>query len=496
MARLYAVSLRSKPALSKGYRICVAEGDIVSRDDRKDNTTDLRTHDGRTLATTGPSSKTSSPPRADKSASDTGVEAHESIVRNMRYLLLSEFGEEIRRSDTDDPTLSFRIERRVLELLGQGETVPLSAQQRQSTVDDVIDDLLGLGPLQPLLDDPTVTEIMVNGPRQVLVEQAGVYVPADRKFDDSEHLREVVEKLLATVGRRLDETVPVIEARMPEGSRINVVMPPLAVDGPVVTIHKYAHDSFSVDDLISFGTLDERLAGFLRACVRSRLNILVSGAAGSGRTTLLNVLASWIAEEDRIVTIEDAAELRLKQEHVVRLETREPDLEGRGGVRLRELVRTSLRMHADRIVVGEVRGDETFEMLSAMGAGHDGWLAAIHAASPADALARFEMLALLAAGPQAPTHAVRSQVSAAFDVIIHLVRLRDGTRRVMHVAEVGDPFDDGILVRDLFEFDANRGLDSTGRLRGRIVPTGLMPVFSDQLAELGISSEQLGLDLS
>ncbi len=472
------------------------EGDIVSRGNRKEIMRDASTRNDRILVTADSVAELSLAPRSEEMVPDTRNGAHESIVRNMRYLLLSEFDDDIRQADSNDPTLSYRIERRVLELLGQGETVPLSAQQRQMTVDDVLDDLLGMGPLQPLLDDPTITEIMVNGPRQVMVEQSGAYKPAQRTFDDAEHLKDVVEKLLSAVGLRLEEAAPVVEGRMPDGSRINVVLPPLAVDGPVVTIHKFSHDSFSVEDLISFGALDERLADFLRACVRGRLNILVSGASGSGRTTLLNVLGSWIAEEDRTVTVEDAAELRLPQEHVVRLETCEPDFEGQGGVKLRELVRSALRMHADRIVVGEVHGNETSEMLSAMGAGHDGWLATIHAASPADALARFETLALLAAGVQASPHAVRAQVSAAFDVVIHLARLRDGTRRIMHVAEVGDPFDDGILVRDLFEFDASRGLDSTGRLRGRIVPTGLMPAFSDQLEGFGISSGQLGLDLS
>ncbi len=466
----------------------------MARDDRIDEALSVQGAERVETDAGLPTTPGSSEPAFERTV-DTGSEAHDSIVHNMRYLLIAEFGEELEHPDLDDPTLSYRIERRVQELLGEEETAPLSVRQRQMVVDDIIDDLLGMGPLQPLLDDPTVTEIMVNGPKQVFVERSGVYVAADRHFHDAKHLRDVVDGLLSTVGQRADAASPVVEARMPDGSRINVVLPPLALEGPVLTIRKFAHSSFSAEDLISFGTIDEKLADFLHACVRARLNILVSGASGTGRTTLLNVLSSWIAEEERIVTVEDAAELRLPQEHVVRLETRASDIDGRGGVGLRELVRTALRMHADRIVVGEACRDETVEMLMAMGAGQDGWLATIHAASPADALARFEMLAMLAAGPQAPAHAVRAQVASAFDVVVHLVRLRDGTRRVMHVAEVGDPSDDGIAVRDLFEFDASHGLDSTGRLRGRIVPTGLLPVFSDRLMALDISSDQLGLDL-
>lgn len=420
-------------------------------------------------------------------------DATQSIVHNIRYLLASELADEVEGPGSDDPMLSYRVERRAQELLGD-ESVPLSIQQREAVVADVVDDVLGLGPLQPLLDDPTVTEIMVNGPSRVFAERSGTYVPALRVFYDDEHLSDIVERLLSRVGRSLEASAPVVEERMPDGSRINLVMPPLAIDGPALTIRKFPHDSFCAEDLISFGTLDERIADFLRTCVRARLSVLVSGASGSGRTTLLNVLGSWVPDEERMVTVEDAAELRLHQPQVVRLETRAPDAAGCGGVGLRELVRTGLRMHADRIAVGEVRGEEAFEVLMAIGAGHDGWLATIHAGSPADALARFETLALLGAGPQAPAHAIRAQVSSAIDVIVHLARLRDGTRRVMHIAEVGDPSDDGITVRDLFEFDASRGLDSTGRLRGRIAPTGLLPVFSDRLAEAEASQRQLGLE--
>ncbi len=446
---------------------------------------------------TGQRASSSAPASIDTSASGTVTDptAYRAIVRNLRFLLASEFAAELDNTAAEDPTLGYRIERRVLETLGDAEATPMSSQDRQAAVDDVTNELLGTGPLQPLLDDPTVTEIMVNGPAQVFVERSGVYEAADRCFDDAEHLTDVVGRMLAAVGRRLDADSPVIEVRMPDGSRVSAVLPPLAIDGPVLAIRKFAHDSFTAEDLISFGTLDERLAEFLSGCVRGRLNVLISGASGTGRTTLLNVLGAWIGDDERIVTVEDAAELHLPQPQVVRLETRAPDVDGNGGVGLRELVRIALRLHADRVALSEVCGDEAFEMLMAMGAGHDGWMSTIYGCSPADALARFETLALLAAGSNAPVHAVRAQVSAAFDVVIHLVRLRDGTRRVMQIAEVGDPTDEGIELRTLFEFDASHGLDSTGRLRGRVVSTGLMPVFSHRLVEAGVATEQLGLGL-
>lgn len=467
--------------------------DTVPRKTHTETQDDLRERTARSAEPAVPSLAPDASARDTEPTPSQDPAATQSIVHSIRYLLRTEFGEDLEGPDLGDPMLSYRVERRAQELLGD-ESVALSAQQREVVVGDVVDDLLGMGPLQPLLDDPTVTEIMVNGPRRVFIERSGAYLPARRVFYDDEHLSEVIDRLLSRAGRRADASSPVIEQRMPDGSRINLVMPPLAIDGPALTIRKFPHDHFGVEDLISFGTLDERTADFLRACVRARLSVLVSGATGSGRTTLLNILGSWIPDEERIVTVEDAAELHLPQSQVVRLETRAPDVAGQGGVGLRELVRTGLRMHADRIAVGEIVGEEAFEVLMAIGAGHDGWLATIHAGSPSDALLRFESLALLGAGPQAPAHAIRSQVSSAFDVVVHLVRLRDGTRRVMHIAEVGDPTADGIAVRDLFEFDASRGLDSTGRLRGRIVPTGLLPVFSDRLAEVGGTSRQLGLD--
>lgn len=426
---------------------------------------------------------------------ETEPAAMRAIVGNIRFLLGSEFAEDLSGAATEDPTLSYRIERRVLELLGDAEATPMSAFEHQRVVDDVIDDLLALGPLQPLMDDPMVTEILVNGPHQVYAERSGVYVSGRRDFDDEAQLRDIIDRMLGAAGLRLDPESPLVEARLPDGARVNVVLPPLAVDGTVLTVRKYAHDSFSAEDLISFGTLDENVADFLARCVRGRLNILVSGDSGAGRTTLLNVLGGWVPEDDRVVTIEDAAELRLPQTQVVRLESRAADVEGRGGVGLRELVNTALRLHGDRFLVGEVQGYEAFDMLLAMGAGHDGWMSTVYACSPADALARFETLALLGSGPNTPAATIRSQVSEAFDLVVHLERLRDGTRRVVEVAEVGDPSDEGITVRALFEFDPKQGLDSTGRLRGRLVPTGLLPVFSHRLAGQDVSPAQLGLGL-
>jgi len=368
----------------------------------------------------------------------------------------------------------------------EDEKAPLSTEQRQRLIRDVQDDVLGHGPLQRLLDDPSVTEIMVNGPDMIYVEQNGKLTRSPAHFASEEHLRRVIERIVSRVGRRIDESSPLVDARLSDGSRVNAVVPPLAFNGSSLTIRKFAKDPFKVDDLIAFGTLSAEMAELLEACVQARLNIIVSGGTGTGKTTLLNVLSSFIPEGERIITIEDAVELQLQQDHVVRLESRPANIEGKGEIGIRDLVRNSLRMRPDRIVVGEVRGGESLDMLQAMNTGHDGSLSTVHANSPRDAIARLETLVLMA-GMDLPLRAIREQIASAVDVIIQLSRLRDGTRRVTAVTEVQGMEGQTVTLQDAFVFDYAAGVDASGRFLGKPVPTGVRPRFTDRFTELGIT---------
>jgi len=368
----------------------------------------------------------------------------------------------------------------------------LSDTIREKLFQDIRDEILGYGPIQPLLDDPEITEVMVNGPKKVYVEKQGLLTKTNIAFDDNEHVQHIIDRIILPLGRRVDADSPMVDARLPDGSRVNAIIPPVAIDGPSITIRKFSKDKLSISQLIHYGSITAGMAEFLRACVIGRLNILISGGTGSGKTTLLNVLSSFIPEEERIVTIEDAAELRLQQEHVVRLETKVANVENRGTVSVRDLVRNSLRMRPDRIVVGEVRGGEALDMLQAMNTGHDGSLTTIHANSPRDAISRLETLVLMA-GMELPIKIVRQQVSSAIDVIIQQARLRDGTRKVVAITEVAGMEGDVVVLSDIFKFEQT-GIDGDGKVLGQLKPTGIRPLFGPRLevASFKLSAEIFG----
>ena len=356
--------------------------------------------------------------------------------------------------------------------------------ERQKLVDDICNELLGLGPLEPLLQDESITEIMVNGPRTIFVEQKGKLKLTDIHFYDDSHLMSIIERILTPIGRRVDESSPLVDARLSDGSRVNIIIPPLSLVGPAVTIRKFSKSAFAINDLVKFGTLSENMALFLEACVKARLNILVSGGTGSGKTTTLNAMSAFIPGDDRIVTIEDAAELRLQQRHVVTLEARPANLEGKGAITIRDLVRNALRMRPDRIIVGEVRSGEALDMLQAMNTGHDGSLTTAHANTPRDVLSRLETMVLMA-GMELPVRAVRTQVSSAIDLILQQSRIRDGTRKITHITEVQGMEGDTIILQDLFHYVQDY-IDEKGKSVGHFEATGLQPAFMDKFKMNGV----------
>lgn len=372
---------------------------------------------------------------------------------------------------------------RVANTVMDEEPVPIPRAERNRIIAEVVDEVLGYGPIEPLLKDETVSEVMVNSPTQVYVERKGKLILTDVRFRDDAHVMHVIEKIVAPIGRRIDESSPMVDARLPDGSRVNAIIPPLALKGPCITIRKFAKDPLTVENLLSFGTLSEEMASLLKGCVEGKLNIVVSGGTGSGKTTTLNILSSFIPTDERIVTVEDAAELQLRQDHVVTLETRPPNIEGKGAITMRDLVRNSLRMRPDRIVVGEVRSGEALDMLQAMNTGHDGSLTTGHANTPRDMLSRLETMVLMA-GMDLPVRAIREQIASAIDVIVQQSRLRDGSRKITHITEVQGMEGEVVTLQDIFVFEST-GKDENDKIIGRFKPTGIRPKFLEKLATNG-----------
>ncbi len=377
-----------------------------------------------------------------------------------------------------------KLDAMALEIIKEDETLKGTLDRKQ-IIEDLTNELKGFGPINPLLMDDEVSEVMVNGPFQVYAERKGKLVLTDVTFRDNEHVMNVIEKIVAPLGRRIDESSPMVDARLPDGSRVNAIIPPLALNGPTLTIRKFSKEPFQVSDLIRFGTLTTEMATFLEGCIKARLNVFVSGGTGSGKTTTLNVLSSFIPNDERIITIEDAAELQLGQEHVVSLETRPPNIEGNGGIMIRDLVRNSLRMRPERIIIGEVRGAEALDMLQAMNTGHDGSLATGHSNSPRDMLSRLETMVLMA-GMDLPVRAIREQIAGAIDLIIQQTRLKDGSRRIVNITEVQGLEGEVIVLQDLFVFQ-QEGVDAGGRVLGKLIPTGVRPAFYERLESSGIT---------
>ena len=389
-----------------------------------------------------------------------------------------------------DPKLDLgnqvEVRRQIEEVFGHvidEEALALTRAERVRMLEQITDEIIGLGPLEPLLRDETVSEVMVNGPRQVYVERKGRLELTNVVFQNDEHVMRIIDRIIAPIGRRVDESSPMVDARLADGSRVNAIIPPLSLVGPVVTIRKFSAQPFTVDDLIRFGTATADMFEFLKAAVEARLNIFVSGGTGSGKTTTLNVLSSFIPSDERIVTIEDAAELQLRQEHVVTLESRPSNIEGKGAVPIRELVKNSLRMRPDRIIVGECRSGEALDMLQAMNTGHDGSMSTGHANSPRDMLARLETMVLMA-GVDLPVRAIREQIASAVDIVVQQARLKDGSRRITNITEVQGMEGDVIVLQDVFVFEQTGVID--GKIQGRLKPTGIRPKFVEKFEVQGI----------
>jgi len=410
--------------------------------------------------------------RADFSAVKTAI--HRRLIQKLNLDRLNEIKrEEVRREVSQ-----------ILEALVVGESTPMNLQERERLAQEVLDEVFGLGPLEPLLNDPTVSDILVNTYRRVYVERNGLLEMTSVQFRDDAHLMGIIDRIVSAIGRRVDESSPMVDARLADGSRVNAIIPPLSVDGPCLSIRRFGRDPLTADDLITNNTLTPSMLELLQGCVKARLNILISGGTGAGKTTFLNVLSSFISDRERIVTIEDAAELQLHQDHVVRLETRPPNIEGKGAVHQRQLLINSLRMRPDRIIVGEVRSDEALDMLQAMNTGHDGSLTTIHANAPRDALGRLETMVAMA-NLNIPDTVCRRQISSALDVVVQVSRLSDGTRKVTNVSEITGMEGDVVAMQDIFVFEKH-GVRENGEVLGEFRATGIRPKFSDRLLVTGI----------
>ena len=415
----------------------------------------------------------------------TGIDPLANLKRRASEGLFRRLGDQLYDASLSKKQLHTFVVRE-LDAVLQEEDIPLDPDERHSLVNEVKNDILGYGPIEQFLADDAITEVMVNSDEAIFVERAGTIYRTEARFVSQDHLRQVIERIVTQVGRRIDESSAMVDARLPDGSRVNAIIPPLSVDGPMLTIRKFAKEKLKVEDLVANGSMSRQCAEFLEACVVGKLNILIAGGTGTGKTTMLNIMSGFIPERERIVTIEDSVELQLRQEHVIRLETRPANVEGRGAVAIRDLVKNSLRMRPDRIVVGEVRGAETLDMLQAMNTGHEGSLSTVHANSPRDALSRLETMVLMA-GMDLPVRAIREQVASAIDLIVHISRLRDGTRRVTGIDEVIGMEGETITLGDLFAFDYEASFTEDGRFAGNLKPTGIRPMFSDRLEQQGIS---------
>ena len=415
---------------------------------------------------------TSSPPRTDYAFFKSTI--HRKLIQNLNLERLAQMN---RESALQELT-------RIIENLMDTDGMPITLLERERLAREVLDEVFGLGPLEPLMRDPTVADILVNSAKNIYVERRGLLEKTDIQFRDNAHLRQIIDRIVSAVGRRVDESSPMVDARLADGSRVNAIIPPLALDGPCLSIRRFANVKLSGAELVTNHSLTMQMLELLKACVKARLNVVISGGTGAGKTTLLNLLSSYISDRERIITIEDAAELQLQQEHVVRLETRPANIEGKGAVLQRQLLINSLRMRPDRIVVGEVRGEEALDMLQAMNTGHDGSLTTIHANTPRDALTRLETMVAMA-GLNLPDKAIRRQIASAIDVVLQVSRLSDGTRKVIYLSEITGMEGETVSIQDIFQFH-RRGIGPRGDVLGEFIPVGIRPKFADRLEAAGL----------